>query len=66
MRTIDEYMILPYKMEITPEIDEGGFGVLYSDLPGCLPVGDIIEEGIHREREGKEKCVRNVTLMKIE
>ena len=40
MRTIDEYMILPYKMEITPDIDEGGFVVLYSDLPGCLTVGE--------------------------
>ena len=29
MRTIGEYMKLPYKMEITPDIDEGGFVVSY-------------------------------------
>ena len=39
MRTIDEYMKLPYKMEIIPDTEEGGYAVSFPDLPGCLTVG---------------------------
>lgn len=53
MRTIGEYMKLPYKMEITPDIDEGGFVVSYPDLPGCLTVGDTIEEAIKNAEDAK-------------
>lgn len=53
MRTIDEYMKLPYKMEITPDIDEGGYVVSYPDLPGCLTVGDTIEEAIKNAEDAK-------------
>ena len=48
MRTIDEYMKLPYKMEIIPDTEEGGYAVSFPDLPGCLTVGDTIEEAINR------------------
>jgi conserved hypothetical protein len=40
MRTIDEYMKLPYKMEIIPDTEEGGYAVSFPDLPGCLTVGN--------------------------
>lgn len=53
MRTVDEYMKLPYKMEITPDIDAGGFVVSYPDLPGCLTVGDTIEEAIKNAEDAK-------------
>ena len=46
MRTVDEYMKLPYKMEIIPDTEEGGYAVSFPDLPGCLTVGDTIEEAI--------------------
>ena len=43
MRTVDEYMKLPYKMEIIPDTEEGGYAVSFPDLPGCLTVGDTID-----------------------
>ena len=53
MRTIDEYMKLPYKMEITPDIEEGGFVVSFPDLPGCLTVGDSVEDAIRSAEDAK-------------
>lgn len=46
MKTIDYYMNLPYKMEIVPDIEEGGFVAMFPDLPGCITVGDTIDEVI--------------------
>jgi len=36
-KTVDEYMSLPYTIEITP--DEGKFFVKIKELPGCMSVG---------------------------
>jgi len=35
-RTLDYYMGLPYRMEIIPDTEEGGYTAWYPDLPGCL------------------------------
>lgn len=53
MRTIDEYMKLPYRMELTPDPDEGGFVVSYPDLPGCLSSGETIEEAVSNAADAK-------------
>ncbi|MCQ2549983.1 MAG: type II toxin-antitoxin system HicB family antitoxin [Lachnospiraceae bacterium] len=53
MRTVDEYMKLPYKMEIIPDTEEGGYVVSFPDLPGCLTVGDTIEETIKNAEDAK-------------
>ena len=41
-KTIEEYMKLPYKIELIPD-EEGGFVTSYPDLPGCLSSGKTIE-----------------------
>lgn len=53
MRTIDEYMKLPYKLEIIPDTEEGGYVASFPDLPGCLTVGDTIEETIKNAEDAK-------------
>ena len=45
-KTLDEYMELPYRMEIVEDKDEGGFVVSYPDLPGCITCGESIESAI--------------------
>lgn len=42
MMIFDEYMTLPYKMKIIPDVEEGGFAVRFPDLPGCITVGETI------------------------
>ncbi len=43
MKTIDEYMRLPYRLEIVPDPDEGGYVARYPELPGCITVGETLE-----------------------
>lgn len=43
MKTIDEYMKIPYRMEIIEDMEEGGFVASYPDLKGCVTCGSTIE-----------------------
>lgn len=53
MKTIEHYMNLPYKMEITPDIDEGGFVVSFPELPGCITCGATMESAIENAMDAK-------------
>lgn len=53
MRTIDEYMKLPYRMEIIEDTDEGGYVVSYPDLKGCITCADTIEAAIANAKDAK-------------
>lgn len=44
VKMIEYYMALPYRLEIIPDTEEGGFGARYPDLPGCITCADTIEE----------------------
>ena len=57
MKTIDYYMNLPYKMEIVPDIEEGGFVAMFPDLPGCMTVGDTMEEVIANIIDAKKAWI---------
>ena len=52
-KTLDHYLTLPYRMEIIPDADEGGYTVWYPDLPGCLTCSDTIEGAIVNAQEAK-------------
>ena len=43
MKMIEYYMSLPYRMEIIPDPEEGGYTVWYPDLPGCLTCSETME-----------------------
>ena len=43
MKAIEYYMSLPYRMEIIPDMEEGGFTAWYPDLPGCLTCSESME-----------------------
>ena len=55
MRTIEEYMRLPYRMEIIPDTVEGGFVVRFPELPGCLTCGDTLEEAVRNAADCKKE-----------
>ena len=48
MRTIEDYMAMPYRMEIVEDSDEGGFVASYPDLPGCISCGETVEAEIKK------------------
>lgn len=55
MRTIEEYMRLPYRMDIIPDTVEGGFAVRFPELPGCLTCGDTLEEAVRNAADCKKE-----------
>ena len=55
MKTIDYYMNLPYKLEIVPDLDEGGYIARYPELPGCITVGNSLEETVRNVLDAKRE-----------
>lgn len=55
MKTIEYYMALPYRLEIVPDSDEGGYVARYPDLPGCITVGDSMEEAAKNAEDAKKE-----------
>ena len=54
---IDQYMKLPYRLELLPDMDEGGFVVNYPELPGCLSQGETIEEALKNAEDAKKEWI---------
>lgn len=54
MKTVKEYMDLPYKMEIVHDPYEGGYVVSFPELPGCLTCGDTLDEALKNAKEAQE------------
>ena len=55
MKTIDEYMALPYRIEVVPDVSEGGYIVSYPDLKGCLSSGETIAEAVANAEDAKRE-----------
>ena len=55
MRTLEEYMRLPYRMEIIPDTIEGGFAVRFPELPGCLTCADTMDEAVRNAEDCKRE-----------
>ncbi len=54
MKTLEYYMSLPYKLEITADVTEGGYVASFPDLPGCLTCGETIEEAAQNANDAKK------------
>lgn len=55
MKKIDEYMNLPYRIEIIPDVYEGGFVASFPDLPGCITSGESMEEVLANVDDAKRE-----------
>ncbi len=53
-KTIEYYMSLPYKMEIIPDVEEGGFTAWFPDLPGCITCGNRIVDVVANAQDAKK------------
>lgn len=53
MKTIEEYIKLPYRMEIVEDMDEGGYVISFPDLPGCLTCAETPEEALAAAKDAK-------------
>lgn len=57
MRTFEEYMKMPYKLEIIPDSEESGFIASYPDLPGCITCGETIADAVANAEDAKKEWI---------
>lgn len=55
MRSLDEYMRLPYRLEIVPDTEESGFVASYPELPGCISCGETIAAAVANIEDAKRE-----------
>ena len=56
MKTVDYYLNLPYRLEITKDSD-GGYVGSYPELPGCLTCADSIENLLKNAQAAKKEWI---------
>ena len=54
MKSLNDYLTMNYRMEIIEDRDEGGYVVLFSDLPGCITCGDTLESAVVNALDAKK------------
>lgn len=55
MKTLDEYLNMPYKMEIVPDTAEGGYIASFPELPGCITCGETVESAVANALDAKKE-----------
>lgn len=53
LKTLNDYLKLPYKMEIIPDTEEGGFTVSFPELPGCISCGNTLTAAYKNAEDAK-------------
>jgi predicted HicB family RNase H-like nuclease len=56
-RTLDHYLSLPYRLEIVPDAEEGGFTAWYPDLPGCITTAETMDDILHNALDAKKAWI---------
>lgn len=57
MRTLSDYLSLPYRLELIEDYEEGGFAAAYPELPGCITYGETIESAVENAMDAKKACL---------
>ena len=55
MKSLEEYMKLPYKLEIIPDTEESGYVASYPELPGCITCGETIASAVANAEDAKKE-----------
>lgn len=54
-KTIEYYLSLPYRLEIIPDCEEGGYGARYPELPGCITCGETLDSVARNAEDAKRE-----------
>ena len=57
MKTLNEYLALPYRMEIVEDRDESGYVVSFPELPGCITCGETVESAVANAEDAKREWI---------
>lgn len=56
-KSLDNYLELPYKVSIVPDLEDGGYIAEYSELPGCITCADTMDEVIKLAEDAKKSWI---------
>jgi predicted RNase H-like HicB family nuclease len=54
MESLEYYMSLPYKMEIEPDIKNGGYILSFPELQDCVTCADSLEQAVAKAEDCKK------------
>ena len=57
MNTIEYYLQCPYRLEIVPDVDEGGYVASYPELNGCITVGKTLDDVVKNAEDAKREWI---------
>ena len=63
MKTLNEYLAMPYRMEIVEDREEGGFVVSFPELPGCITCGETLETAVANAQDAKKACPSRASVV---
>lgn len=63
MKTIEEYMALPYTIEVIPDSEAGGWVMRIKELPGCLSQADDWDAVLPMIREAMQLWIETALTM---
>lgn len=55
MKTLEEYMRIPYRMEVIEDTEEGGYVISFPELPGCLTCGESMDSAMKNAKDAKKE-----------
>lgn len=55
MKTLNEYLNMPYRMEIVPDTAEGGYIASFPELCGCITCGETVEKAVANAIDAKRE-----------
>ena len=53
MKTLNDYLIMNYRMEIVEDKEEGGFVASYPELRGCITCAETAKEAVEAAKDAK-------------
>ena len=53
MKTLEDYMNMPYAVTIVPDEDGEGYVAYYPELKGCITTGETIEDAVKNANDAK-------------
>ena len=56
-KDVEYYMNLPYRLEIVPDVEEGGYVGRFPELPGCITVAETVEELYENAMDAKRAWI---------
>ena len=59
MQTLNDYMKLPYRMEIVEDQEEGGYVLSFPELPGCITCGETLESALKNADDAKKAWLQD-------